>query len=118
MTDVYKKGTFRLVELGDFPDAEQYYDRIDTLDTLVAFSWSEQLECPCMRFVDMVVWKRPNVLLTGEAFDELMQLWDDEITSTAQHNGAGYILDQIGNSLDPQNPTPPNVSIPVEFEAK
>lgn len=118
MTDVYKKGLFRIVELKDFPDGDQFFDRIDTLDTLVAFQWTSQLEVPCMRYVDLVVWKRPNVLLTDDALDELLALWDEEITSTAGHNEAAYILNQEGNSLDPAKPLPKLVSIPVTFESK
>ena len=106
MDDIYQTGVFRLVELKDFPNAEQYYDRIETLDTLVAFGWSAPLEDACLRFVDLIVWKRPNTVLTDEAFDELIELWKEEIISTAGHNGARYNLTQALHSLDSKNPLP------------
>lgn len=80
------RGSLRRVELGDLPDNTYLFDKLDVLDFAIRWELSPELSNgqTAVRYLDCLIWMKPNVGFATSDVVDLSQTWNDQIVNTAQ----------------------------------
>lgn len=75
------RGKLRRVNLGDLPENEAIFNRIDELDFAVRFELSPELPNgkTAVRYMDCIIWMKPDVALTSDDVIGLSANWKGQI---------------------------------------
>ena len=79
------RGRVRFVGLGDLPDNHKLFDKIDELDFAVRYSLSPELkeDIPSVRYMDCLIWMKPNVFFDSDQIIGLSGDWQRQINELA-----------------------------------
>tara|TARA_B100001057_G_scaffold463613_1_gene517965 strand:+ start:186132 stop:187313 length:1182 start_codon:yes stop_codon:yes gene_type:complete len=111
------RGRVRFVGLGDLPDNHKLFDKIDELDFAVRYSLSPELkeDIPSVRYMDCLIWMKPNVFFDSDQIIGLSGDWQRQINELALEKNwveigepltVAEYSNSIGTSFPPSKTTP------------
>jgi len=82
------RGNLRRVSLGDLPDNDSVFGKLHQLDFAIRFELSPELtdEPTAVRYMDLIIWMKDNVVFDTDQVFDLGAKWLSEISKEADFN--------------------------------